>query len=242
MNLIIDVGNTRIKAGVFDGDELIEVHTEKLNTIDVLIEKIAPGRDWSAAIASVSVELSKVNFLSDLKSVLHVNHKTPLPIESNYETPESLGIDRICGVVAANIKFPNQNCLVIDIGTCITYDVIDDQGYYQGGGISPGFEMRLKAMNHFTQRLPLVNPTSEFPSLGQSTEGSLLFGAGRGMAAEINGIINTFKADYQGLKVILTGGGSANFEPHLENPIFAAPNLILKGLNNILLHNQGLHA
>lgn len=242
MNLILDIGNTRAKAGIFDQDKLVEVHSSELSSIQELVDSLDINEDWSIAISSVSIHGKDLELPDTHRSRLELDHQTPIPLTLDYETPETLGLDRVCGSVAAHMMFPKENVLVIDIGTCITYDLIESNGIYRGGGISPGYEMRIKAMNHFTQRLPLVKSSNKFPNLGKSTEESILFGAARGMVAEINGIIKTFHSDYQQLRVITTGGDSSSFDQHIENPIFAAPNLVLKGLNNILLHNQELNA
>ncbi|MEQ9186260.1 MAG: type III pantothenate kinase [Cryomorphaceae bacterium] len=239
MNLVIDIGNSRVKMGVFENKQLLELHltiNEELSAaISMFLGKYEishialaqVGRqsdDWKAAVPS------KVH-------VLEIDQGTPTPVTTQYKTPESLGIDRICAVVGALGRFPSHPVLVIDAGTCVTYDLIEPGGIHLGGGISPGYKMRLDAMHHFTARLPLVAPTTSPSKLGIDTVSSLTFGSFYGMAHEINGLIAHFTGTYPNLVVILTGGDASIFEQHIENTIFAAPNLVLEGINSILLYN-----
>jgi type III pantothenate kinase len=161
----------------------------------------------------------------------------PMPIQIRYATPETLGVDRIAAACGAIALFPGKNCLAIDAGTCITYDFIDHAGNYWGGGISPGIEMRLKAMHTFTTRLPLVKVNQQASLIGNSTESCLQSGALFGVLGEIEGIIQKYDQNYQELKVIICGGDISLFENQLKPTIFAAPDLVLMGLNRILLQN-----
>lgn len=243
MKLIVDIGNSRTKMGLFSNDELrkttiITGTLEKKNVVDFwegdqinAIALSSVGRDLSDKLASWFPDC----FL------LNISSSTHLPIKTSYKTPSTLGIDRICGAVAANKYFPENTVLVIDMGTCITYDLIDTNKTHLGGGISPGYTMRLDAMHAFTSRLPQVNASQEIPLIGTTTEESLLFGAGQGIRAEIEGMISFFRENHPNLKVILTGGDHLMVEQGDENAIFAAPNLILEGIHAILLYNEQLN-
>jgi type III pantothenate kinase len=200
------------------------------------------GKIDAIAISSVGQDISdKMASWFPKCFLLNISSNTPLPIKTNYQTPSTLGIDRICGVVAGNKYFPGNTVLVIDMGTCITYDLIDANKMHLGGGISPGYKMRLDAMHTFTSRLPQADASQKIPELGTSTIDSLLFGAGQGMKAEIDGMTSFFSAKHPNLKVILTGGNHLMVEQGDENAIFAAPNLILEGIHEILLHNEKLN-
>jgi type III pantothenate kinase len=169
--------------------------------------------------------------------VFMLDHKLPLPIKNNYGTPETLGVDRIAAVCGAQQIFPFQNCLVIDAGTCVTFDIIDKDGVYYGGAISPGMHMRFKAVHTFTARLPLISPVPEAKLIGDSTETSIQSGVINGMAAEMVGIIQRYQVKFNDLRVILCGGDTLFFENKLKASIFASPELVLVGLNSILIYN-----
>ena len=169
-----------------------------------------------------------------------LTHLLPLPIQIKYKTPKTLGVDRIAAVCGAIDIFPNKDSLVIDAGTAITYDFVDRQGNYEGGAISPGIEMRFEALHTFTERLPLVTKTGDLPLIGSSTETCIRSGVLNGAIAEMEGIIINYKQLYPDLGVVLCGGDSLFFENKLKPTIFAAPDLVLSGLNRILLHNAVL--
>jgi type III pantothenate kinase len=171
----------------------------------------------------------------DKKYVL--THTLPLPIINSYATPETLGVDRLASVCGARTLFPTEASLVIDSGTCITYDFIDADGVYKGGAIAPGLSMRLRAMHEFTARLPLVEVNENAILIGNSTVSCIQSGALNGMIAEIEGTISRYQVHYPQLRVILCGGDTHFFENNLKGTIFAVQNLVLRGLNSILLHN-----
>jgi type III pantothenate kinase len=166
-----------------------------------------------------------------------LNSSTKLPISINYTTPNTLGNDRIANAVALSVLYPKQNSLSIDIGTCIKYDMLSENNAYLGGGISPGFGMRLKAMHGFTDKLPLVEKSIPVNLIGDSTESSLLSGAYFGALAEMKEIINSYKLRFPNLNVVATGGDLYYFEKELKNSIFANAFLTLVGLNEILNYN-----
>jgi type III pantothenate kinase len=167
-----------------------------------------------------------------------LNAETPLPIKLNYLTPKTLGADRIAAVVGAHSLHPQKNILVIETGTCITYDFIDADGIYQGGGISPGIHLRFSALHNFTEKLPLVTAIGDAALIGKSTESSIQSGVINGIIAELQGIISSYESNYENLTVILSGGDLEYFDKNLKNNIFAVPNIVLTGLNIILELND----
>jgi len=168
---------------------------------------------------------------------LELSHSLKLPITIDYKTPNTLGKDRIAGAVGAQSLFLKENILIIDAGTCITYDVVEANGTYIGGSISPGMLMRFKSLNNFTHKLPLV-PYREFNELtGKTTEESILSGVISGIAFEMHGFINGYLEKYSSLKIILTGGDAVYFEKTLKNDIFVNSNIVLIGLKEILNYN-----
>jgi type III pantothenate kinase len=160
-----------------------------------------------------------------------------MPLKILYKTPATLGVDRLAAACGARALFPLQHCLTIDAGTCVTFDFIDMDGNYYGGAISPGMNMRFQALHTFTARLPLVSPAGEANLIGDSTESSIRSGVINGLAAEIDGIIHQYQLKFEGLRAILCGGDALFFENKLKASIFASPELVLVGLNSILIYN-----
>ena len=170
--------------------------------------------------------------------VFELSAQTSLPFKNRYSTPETLGKDRLAAVAGAKALFPGENCLVIDCGTCIKYDLITSTGEYLGGNIAPGAKMRIQAMHHFTARLPEVAMQLPTDYCGHSTETALQNGALRGASLEIEGFVQLFSTQYQPLRVVLTGGDAAFFQPVLDVPnLVTEADLTLYGLNNILIFN-----
>lgn len=242
MNLIIDIGNTFTKTALLSNNEVNEFNKTEATPDINWFEKLLDNTSFELGIVSSTRVLDEevLEFLST-KSIRLLSPETPLPITLDYKTPETLGLDRIAGAVGAHAMFPKNDCLVIDLGTCITYDYVSKEGIYRGGAISPGLKMRYKAMNSFTGKLPLVEKPQFIDTYGQSTTESLNMGAFNGMVHEINGFVRLFMHKTNRLKIILTGGDTSLFEQHIENAIFAAPNLILEGLNQVLLYNKQLN-
>jgi type III pantothenate kinase len=232
--LCIDIGNTRTKLGYFEGKDLSEV--KELSSDPTDLSSALNTGDWQLGILSnVRADLE---FLEEYKSTgrLLEYGEVKLPIEIDYHTPNTLGADRVCGAIGAWSHFEGANVLSIDMGTCITFDLIVE-GKYLGGKISPGLNVRLKSMHEYTGRLPLVE-WFESRELGQSTDNSLRSGAFYGILHELNGSIESYSREFEELQAALTGGDSILFAEHLKNHIFADPNLVLRGLQTILLHNE----
>lgn len=241
MNLIIDIGNTVAKLAVFDSGRLVEmVHTCN-GTLDGLPAFVAKRRGLiDKAVVSTVVDLaSEVDErLSHLPfPCMRIGGGTPLPIDNLYETPETLGNDRVAAVVGASAMFPGRDILVIDSGTCITYDFVDAASRYHGGNISPGLAMRFKALHSFTSRLPLVGGDGRMPDCGKDTETAIRLGVVRGVEYEVRRYIDEYSRRHPGLLVFLTGGEEFPFELQTKSQIFADKFLVLKGLNRILEHN-----
>lgn len=239
MNLCIDQGNSSAKIGVFDQDKLIESTTfEKFGSVEIseLFEKFS----IDACILS-SVIIENDDQVAKLKQkcpgLIILSHLTPVPIENKYETPETLGKDRLAAVVGASYLKPGSDILVVDAGTAITYDFIDANKVYWGGNIAPGLNLRLRALHEFTQKLPLVEARVESPDLGTDTQSAIISGALHGIVYEIDGYINHLKIKYPKLSAFLTGGSTFYFDTKLKNAIFAERNLVLIGLNRILQYN-----
>lgn len=240
MNIAIDIGNTRTKAGVFEGRRLHEHFVLEGNaTVDDLREWQKKFKPHHCIVSSVkTLDMNFENALKELPSAMLLGPTTDVPLTVRYDSRETLGQDRLCGAVAGAARFPGENVLVIDAGTCITYDIVDSGGHYRGGAIAPGLQMRLNAMHRFTDKLPALTLSGMLDLIGNSTTTCMHMGAERGALLEAEGFIAYFKAHFQGLQVILTGGDGPFFERHIENRIFAAPNLVLEGLNEILLFNK----
>ncbi|MFN3917322.1 MAG: type III pantothenate kinase [Flavobacteriales bacterium] len=240
MNLIIDIGNTHYKAAFFESKDLTSVKSFSKNQKQQLIDFTQENEIHHFIISSVGENASEITRLIQADA-MELTHNTPIPIRNNYQTPETLGKDRLANAVGAHLLYPKSNSLIIDMGTCVKYDFINSDGEYKGGAISPGFKMRYKALNHFTERLPLLKDTTTNNFLGNNTYDSISSGVYMGLLNEILGYINLFKQDYPAVNVILTGGEAVFFEKALKNSIFAHPFLTLIGLNAILEHNKKLH-
>ena len=245
MNLIIDIGNTRTKIALFDEIELVD----KAFWVDWTLEHLTSylkDQNITAAILSVTgkekPELE--DYLKSRYKFIRLTHETKVPIVNGYKTPETLGKDRLAAVTGIySMKAESRqkrNHLVVDAGTCVTYDYIDSDGHYYGGNISPGLEMRLKAMHHFTNKLPLVDRNeNEMGLLGDSTESALRNGAIVGLIAEIQGFAALMRKHLDDMDIVITGGDGAFLFSKLDmKRMFYEPDLVLFGLNYILLNNK----
>jgi type III pantothenate kinase len=222
--------------GIFDHQNLVEKHN--LSSFEALRDFLKDVPAENMIISSVKEDATKLLSLETrAQHKMVLDHTLPIPIVNLYATPASLGVDRLAGVCGARQIFPLQHCLVIDAGTCITYDLLDKEGNYHGGSISPGLVMRFKALHTFTAKLPLIVPKTNVPLIGDTTENAILSGVVNGLIAELDGIIDQYNKKFEGLRVILCGGDARFFENQLKASIFASPELVLIGLNSILNHN-----
>jgi type III pantothenate kinase len=239
MFLCIDFGNTNVKTAVFNNDNELYYYKNRdlsIQKIQWIIQKFEVKKTIVSSTRSLGKDY--LQQLSELTHLIILNEHTLLPIINGYRTPATLGKDRIATVVAANNLFPDKTVVVLDVGTCITLDVIDNKGYYHGGNISPGLYMKRQAMYDFTDKLPLVDFKYPNEFIGKSTEEALQNGILRGTLYEIQTFINLVIEKFGETQVVITGGDTKFFEEHLKFTIFASSNLVLKGLNEILKIND----
>ena len=239
VNLIIEQGNTSTKVAVYNNGEFVVSFMFKelgLTEIASLFEEYQFVNGILSTVVDTDEQL--VAYLKEhLQRFLLLDENVSLPIEVRYETPVTLGKDRLAAAVGANYLYPENNLLVIDAGTAITYEVIEAGGAYLGGNISPGMTTRFKALNYFTKKLPLVVESDVVQEIGTSTNTAIQAGVVNGIVYEMDGYIEALKKKYPDLLVFLTGGHSFYFERRLKNSIFADINLVLTGLNRILEYN-----
>ena len=239
MLLILDIGNTNIKYALYENDECqhIGVLDSEEDSDFEEIKNIHPithifysdvRRRFSNRISTIFPTVKKTSLTTDLLK---------FPFKNNYTTPETLGSDRMALMAAACFKYPKQACLVIDMGSCITYDFIDADAVYYGGSISPGIRMRYKALHKHTARLPELPPRQPESILGQSTEASIHAGVYYGIIAELEYQIDTYVEKHSNLKIILTGGDHIRLSKSIKKPIFAEPNFLLEGMQALLQYN-----
>lgn len=240
MNQVIDIGNTLLKTAVFDGELLVaEARMDLADNTRLLAFQDSLGFPESCIISAVRhIPEWLLRHFEGRSRLIILDHTTPLPFAINYSTPETLGRDRIAAVAAAWKRFPGRNVLVIDMGTCITYDLLTAKGVYEGGAISPGLHMRFKALHNFTEKLPLIDPESPTPFIGKSTTESIRSGVMHGIQAEMDQIIASYEKIYEDLTVYVGGGDNKYFDKQLKYNIFAGSNLVVEGLKVILDFNE----
>lgn len=234
MILAVDIGNTRIKGAVFEDANLLEtfvfLKTELQKSIQNILEK--HKNITHLVVASVSdVEKQSFSLFEKAVNIHFLSNNDSFPFVNCYETPKTLGIDRLVLATGATLQFPGQNRLVIDAGTCVTYDFISENNNYLGGAISPGLKLRYEALHHFTAKLPLLSLQSPQHLIGNSTAESIHSGVVNGLAFEIDGVINQYKAQFSNFIIILTGGDTEFLAKRLKNTIFANSNFLLESLN-----------
>lgn len=238
MNIVVDSGNTFSKIGWFEHNTMLGCRYGL--SFSELMETVNAFGDSPDSILYSSVNVPVETFKGHLQlkvPVLHLTNEVHVPIAKNYDTPDTLGVDRIAASVGAVVVVGGGNVLVIDMGSCITCDYVDADNVFQGGMILPGMKMRYKAMHTFTARLPLVETVDSPPLIGKSTVSCMQSGVVNGIISEINGIIENFRNNYKDCSVVMCGGDLTFFENHIKPPIFAVPELVLIGLNRILQYN-----
>lgn len=234
MILVIDVGNTRIKGAVFEGAILLEIFVftkiELQKNIEIILKKFEKVSDL--VVSSVG-DVEKLSFLAfeNMLNVHFISNTDPFPFQNKYATPQTLGIDRMVLAAGATLQFPNQNRLVIDAGTCVTYDFIDQDNNYLGGAIAPGLRLRYESLHNYTAKLPLLALENPENLIGNSTSDSIHSGVVNGLVYEIDGFINEYRARYLNFIIILTGGDTDFLAKRLKNTIFANSNFLLESLN-----------
>jgi type III pantothenate kinase len=241
MNLIIDVGNTLVKFAVYDNGTCLQKSSFELSEFQkqYKILKNAYPKIKSAIISSVGkLSQEEIELIKEDLNLIQLSSKIKLPFINDYKTPNTLGVDRMA-LVGGSVKlFPNKNVLIIDAGTCITYDFITDKNHYLGGAISPGIRLRYKSLNNLTANLPLLETQQPKKIIGDSTETAIHSGVIFGVIKEIDGVIDDYRDKYPDLTIILTGGDAKFLSNQLKNSIFANSNFLLDGLNFILDYNS----
>ena len=237
--LCFDFGNTRKKAAIFHDNEIKEavvLPDDSTETIQKLIKDYTPDKSILSSVIDHNPELETI--LESNTRFHKLSHLTNLPFTTPVGKPETIGADRLALAAAAVHFYPDKNNLVIGLGTCVTYNFINKYHEFVGGSISPGMEMRLKSMNYYTAKLPLVKADSNLPLIGYDTVTNITSGVVLGMAMEIDGFVNAYKEKFRNFNVLLTGGDIVYLASHLKNKIFADPDLIFKGLYAICEANN----
>ncbi len=244
MNLIIDIGNTRVKLAVIDANN--QVIYLKSMTQDVVLQEIeslistygithAIASQVGNPVANLSAYLSKRHI-----ELLFVSSKLRLPFKMDYETPDTIGADRLALVAGAMLHKQHCNQLIIDAGTCVTYDFVDDKNVYHGGAIAPGLALRYKSLNDYTANLPfLTNFNGDLPLVGKNTNMSIHVGVLGGVVTEIEATIVKYNLKFNDLTVYLTGGDEKLLDRYIKNKIFVGSKfLLMEGMNHILNLNK----
>ncbi len=238
-HLCIDWGNTRVKAAVFTQDFL--KYSDNFSQEDALegilrmTKEFSPEAGMICSVANHPPELNAL--LQEYFPLQQLRPETKLPVMNAYGSPETLGLDRLALAVGANSRYRDQDSLAISVGTAITYNYVQKNNIFRGGQISPGIQLRLRALHEFTDQLPLVAQDGSAPMLGYDTESNIRSGVIWGIAAELDGMIDMYRSQYSGINVVLTGGDAPIFASKLKNRIFADSQLLMQGLHSILKHN-----
>jgi type III pantothenate kinase len=240
MNLILDFGNTYKKIAAVSQGKIVCLTAKTHIEVNDIVE-IERNYDIKNAVLSSVVDDTETEiverYLEEKYKFLKLSKETKLPIQNAYLSKSTLGSDRLACAVAAYELFPQENVLVLQLGTCLTSDFITKEGVYLGGSISPGMNMRFEALHHFSAKLPLVEYQNIHSLLGKSTEESILSGVIYGITAECDYIINSYKERYENIKIILTGGKAKKFEHTIKSELLALDNFVILGLDAILRYN-----
>jgi type III pantothenate kinase len=239
VNLVLDVGNSLLKIALFEKSELIQKFKFSENYKRNIEDIISKYKVTHSIISNVGrIDDSTINILKESTSLLLVSNQLKIPFKNLYKSKNTLGQDRLALVSAAAFNFPNENVLIVDVGSCITYDFKNNNNEYLGGGISPGISMRFKSLNTFTSNLPLIDFDSIHQLIGNNTKNSINSGVINGTISEINGIIQQYCEEFKNIRIILTGGDSNFLLKRIKNSIFADQNFLLVGLNKLLEDNS----
>lgn len=241
MLLTIDVGNSRIKVAVFEHNKQVDFFifetNEALKNFENIFQKY-PNLQKIILSSVGKLDEEVVNFIKSQFQTEIIDHKSKFPFTNLYATPETLGIDRMVLAAGATLIYPNQNKLIIDAGTCITYDFVNAENQYLGGAISPGIKIRYKSLNNYTSKLPLLTLSEDFEIIGNSTKSAIHSGVINGVIFEIEGFISQYSLKNQDLTIILTGGDAEFLAKRLKSTIFANSNFLLESLNLLSLYTQ----
>ncbi|MCA1763482.1 MAG: type III pantothenate kinase [Cryomorphaceae bacterium] len=241
-DMVIDIGNTRMKVALFVGNELDGVlffSNRAHKKVADLLEKTHPERGIVSNVSKLNKPVA--NLFRKNMDLVYFEQAIKTPVEISYKTPKTLGTDRIANAVGAHKLYPKNNVLIIDFGTCIKYDIVTKNGEFKGGSIAPGVQMRFKSMHKMTGKLPRIKTWLEedenWP--GTDTKSSMVSGVIQGIHSEILRYMDISAEHYNNLTVIATGGDFMFFDKAFKNIIFAHPYLTLQGLHEILIHNKG---
>jgi type III pantothenate kinase len=238
LKLVIDIGNTNAKIALFDGKKIVSTKILQEFSLKIIINFASHYKIVSTIISTVKTVNEELLKISKYFNAVILDKEILVPIKNQYKSLDTLGNDRLAGVVGANVIWPKKNIVVIDAGTCLTIDLISNEGKYLGGRISPGIQMRFQSLNTFTDKLPLLKLEKSTPFIGDDSISSIISGVQQGILAEIKSVISDCRAQYSELIVVVTGGDCFYFEKELKKSIFAEPNLVLIGLNEILDFNE----
>ena len=241
MLLTIDVGNSRIKVAVFEHNKQVDFFifetNEALKNFENIFQKY-PNLQKIILSSVGKLDEEVVNFIKSQFQTEIIDHKSKFPFTNFYATPETLGIDRMVLAAGATLMYPNQNRLIVDAGTCITYDFVNAENQYLGGAISPGIKIRYKSLNNYTSKLPLLTISEDFDIIGNSTKSAIHSGVINGVIFEIEGFISQYSLKNQDLTIILTGGDAEFLAKRLKSTIFANSNFLLESLNLLSLYTE----
>ena len=240
-DMVIDIGNTRMKVALFVNDSLdgvLSFSNRAHKKVADLLEKTSPERGILSNVSKLNKPVA--NLFKKNMEVIDFKHNTAVPISINYRTPKTLGTDRIANAVGAHTKYPERNILIIDFGTCIKFDIVTAEGSFEGGAISPGVMMRFKSMSKMTGKLPRIKEWKDSEEIwpGKDTRSSMASGVIQGIQSEILRYMDISSEHYENLKVLATGGDFGFFDKAFKNLIFAHPYLTLEGLHEILKFNN----
>ena len=247
MNLIIDDGNTFVKLYIVENNTVLARkkfrYVDNKQAADIIRDFLLPFNIEQAGLVSVGGKQALLSeILNNYDFQLHIiDWRSDIPVKNLYSTPQTLGMDRLAAAVGANYLYPNENLLIIDIGSAITYDIVTENNEYLGGNISPGVEFRFRALNDYTSSLPYIEPSKIENKVGRSTKEAINNGVILGVLYELQGYIIDFQENYDKLRTILTGGGAKFFEKKIKNSIFVQLDLVPIGLNHILTHKRNFN-
>ncbi len=239
MNLALDIGNSFLKAGIFKNNNLInyyEFNREYYSNIKSILDKTPITHSIASNVSESNNKL--IELLSNKTNLIKFNSSLKVPFKNCYQTKNTLGKDRIALVSNASKEYPKENVLLIDLGSCITFDFLNSKNEYLGGSISPGLSMRYKSLNRYTANLPLINPKEIDYFIGRNTEDSIHSGIINGIVGELNSAIDKYKSQFKEIRIILTGGDSKFLFNRIKNSIFANSNFLILGLNFLIELNK----
>lgn len=241
MNLVVDIGNSLMKVSVVDGADVVEAQRLAVDA-DIDVKRLQASYPTLRKAIVASSGVATASIASELRQaglwVLEMTSTTPVPIGNDYLSPETLGVDRLAAAVGVVKCMGYDDCLIVDFGTAITIDLVED-GVFKGGNISPGVRSRFRALHDYTQRLPECDPTDEVLTLGRNTRQAIEQGVMQGIVNEIEGYISSFMDKNAKIMLIFTGGDAKFFDKRIKNAIFAKCDPVVCGLNTILEYNAG---